>query len=389
MILHIDMDAFYASVEERDRPELCGLPLVVGGSPQGRGVVAAANYAARKYGVRSAMPAARAARLCPDLIFLPARHVYYAEVSRAIRSIFQRYTPLVEPLALDEAFLDVTHSRKLFGTAAEIGRHIKSDIKNELQLTASVGVATTKFVAKVASDMDKPDGFVVVPPGTEQEFLDALPVSKLWGVGRVMQGELDALGIATIRDLRRVPCQRVVRLFGKSGERIWQLAHGVDKRRVVPDHEGKSISHETTFDEDIADPEFLREWLLELTEQVARRLRRNRLKGRTVSIKIRFADFKTITRARTLPRPTDITQELWRVGSALLAKDPIGGDRGIRLLGLAVTGLGTGDSTQPDLFGDRTGDKQGKIDAVSDAVRERFGEAALRRATGLKCGRRA
>jgi DNA polymerase IV len=258
MILHVDMDAFYASVEEREHPDLAGKPLIVGGMPAGRGVVAAANYEVRKYGVHSAMPTATALRLCPQATVIPPRLSFYAEVSGQIRDIFDHYTPLVEPLSLDEAFLDVTGSEALFGASVDIGREIKLAIRKDLHLTASVGVAPNKFLAKIASDIDKPDGFVVVDEDRVQDFLDPLPVGRLWGVGRVTSRVFDRLGIETIGDVRRVPVDEMRQHFGQTGEHLWQLAHGIDERRVVPDRDAKSISHETTFAEDISDLETLR-----------------------------------------------------------------------------------------------------------------------------------
>ena len=319
MILHVDMDAFYASVEERDDPSLVGKPVIVGGSAEGRGVVAAANYEVRKFGVHSAMASARAKRLCPHAVFIKPRMNHYAEISQQIRTIFEEFTPLVEPLSLDEAFLDATGSESLFGSAANIGRQIKQRIRSELGLVASVGVAPNKFVAKIASDLNKPDGFLVVQPGEVQAFLDPLPVGRLWGVGKVTGQVFDRLGIRTIGQLRQLPIESLNDLFGSSGEHYWRLAHGMDDRQVVPDREAKSISHETTFAEDIADRDVLRAWLTELAEQVARRLRRHALKGRTVELKVRFADFQTITRSLTLPEPTNITQELLQAGAELLA----------------------------------------------------------------------
>lgn len=384
MILHIDMDAFYASVEERDCPELTGIPVVVGGTPEGRGVVAAANYQARKYGIHSAMPAATARRLCRNLVFVPARHDYYGRVSQQIREIFHRYTPLVEPLSLDEAFLDVSESQRLFGSAATIAHAIKRRIAEELSLTASVGVAPNKFLAKIASDLDKPDGFVVVDPDYVQEFLDPLPVGRLWGVGRVSSKALQRNGVNTIGDLRRQPRHRLQELLGKVGEHLWRLAHGIDNRPVVPDQEAKSISHETTFATDISDQDILQGWLSELTEQVGRRLRRYQLRGRTVQIKIRFADFKTVTRAQTIAEPTNITQELWQVAVGLLEKGLPARHPGVRLLGAGVSGFEHDGTAQGELFDEGRRQRQGRLDALSDSVSERFGVAALRRGTDLK-----
>jgi DNA polymerase-4 len=379
MILHVDMDAFYASIEERDRPELVGRPLIVGGSPEGRGVVAAANYVVREFGVHSAMPTATALRLCPQAVVLPPRMGYYADVSRRIRSVFFRYTPLVEPLALDEAFLDVTGSAALFGPAAEIGRRIKEDILREVGLVASVGVAPNKFLAKIASDLKKPDALVVVDPERVQEFLDPLPVGRLWGVGRVTAGGLERMGARTIGELRRFPPEELRRRCGAQGEHFCRLAHGLDERRVVPDREAKSISHETTFPADLRDPDALRAWLWELAEQVGRRLRRHRLRGRTVQLKLRFADFRTITRARTLPEATNITREIGQTATELLAQALPSRHCGARLLGVGVTGFENSERTQRSLFEDADRQKQSQIDAVADAIQAKFGAAALTR----------
>jgi DNA polymerase-4 len=383
MILHIDMDAFYASIEERDRPGLRGKPMVVGGNPHKRGVVAAANYAARYFGIHSAMPTAQAKRLCPHLIVLPPRHGYYAQVSQHIRDIFHRYTPLVEPLSLDEAFLDVTHSQQLFGEPARIGWRIKREIRDELTLTASVGVAHNKFLAKVASDASKPDGFLVITPANAQAFLDPLPVSKLWGVGKVGNRRLEKLGIHTIRELRATPRSVLEDLFGSWGEPLSELAQGLDDRPVIPDHKAKSLSHETTFAEDITDIEALRGWLLDLTRQVAARLRCNSLRGRTVHLKIRFSNFRTITRSHTLAQSTDITQELWNAALELLTRNLPIPPRGVRLLGFSVSGFDSAESRQADLFCESENARNVRLDTVSDWIQKRFGPAALARATEL------
>jgi len=382
MILHVDMDAFYASVEERDDPSLVGKPVIVGGSAEGRGVVAAANYEVRKYGVHSAMSAARARRLCPQAIFIKPRMNHYAEVSHQIRAIFEEFTPLIEPLSLDEAFLDATGSEPLFGAAAEIGRLIKERIKSELRLIASVGVAPNKFVAKIASDINKPDGFLVVQPGQVQAFLDPLPVGRIWGVGKVTGQAFDRLGIRTIGQLRQFSAQTLNELFGNSGEHYWRLAHGMDDRSVVPDREARSISHETTFAEDIGDREVLLAWLTELTEQVARRLRRHGLKGRTVELKVRFADFQTITRSLTLPEPTNITQELLQGATQLLATKLPQQHLPVRLLGFGVTGLGDTGRSQRQLFDEPDRERHRQLDRVTDQISEKFGRLALRRGGG-------
>lgn len=379
MILHVDMDAFYASVEERDDPSLVGKPVIVGGSAEGRGVVCAANYEARKFGVHSAMAAARAVKLCPRAIFLKPRMSHYAAVSRQIREIFEHFTPVVEPLSLDEAFLDVAGSQLLFGTAAAIGQQIKQRIRDELHLVASVGVAPNKFLAKIASDLQKPDGFVVIEPARIQEVLDPLPVGRIWGVGKVTGRMFDQLGIRTIGHLRQLSLAALNDLFGSSGEHYWQLSRGIDDRRVIPDREAKSISHETTFSHDIDDVEILHAWLVELAEQVARRVRRHEIKARTVEIKVRFADFRTINRSTTLAEPTNITQELLAAGSQLLKTRLPPRHLPVRLLGFGVSGFDASGVSQGQLFGEEERLRQRELDVVADKIAERFGKAAIRR----------
>ena len=384
MIIHVDMDAFYASVEMREQPGLAKLPVVVGGSAQGRGVVAAANYAARKYGIHSAMPMAQAQRLCPQLVTLPVRMPLYSKISQQIREIFQRYTPEIEPLSLDEAFLEVTASERLFGDAVTIGKKIKHDIANELSLTASVGIAPSKFVAKIASDIDKPNGFVVVSKEEVQAFLDPLPVSRLWGVGKVTGGEFERLGIHTIKQLRQQPLQALQYRFGKFGEHIWNLAQGIDPRKIVTDSRAKSISNETTFAVDISERSVLQNHLLELTEQVAFRLRQQGFYARTVQIKLRFADFKTITRAMSLPGHSQTTKELWQAAKALLDTALAGRPRAIRLLGMGTSGLSRQPSgvQQADLFSHPEQEKQRELDQLADQIKNRFGQISIHR--GLK-----
>jgi DNA polymerase-4 len=378
MILHVDMDAFYASVEIRDRPELAGRPVVVGGSPDGRGVVAAASYVARRFGIRSAMPAAQARRLCPQAVFLPSRIAHYAEISGQIRAIFERYTPIVEPLSLDEAFLDVRSSEKLFGPSDQVGQRIKNDIRGELNLVASVGVAPNKFLAKLASDLHKPDGFLVVNPEDIETFLDPLPVNRLWGVGNATDRALHRLGLRTIGQLRRLPRDWLVRQFGHLGEHLWRLARGRDERPVVAARQAKSVSHETTFEHDIGDPLVLRTWLRSLAEQVGFRLRQSQYRGRTVVIKVRYGDFTTITRSHTLAEATDITDDLWRHAGQLFERLlPLRAP--VRLLGVGVADLQQPQQQQPDLFGEAPPVRKQELDRVADAIRTRFGKRALRR----------
>lgn len=384
MILHVDMDAFYASVEERDRPELAGKPLIVGGTPDQRGVVAAANYVVRKSGVHSAMPTSTALRLCPQAIVLPVRMSYYAEISEQIREIFFRYTPLVEPLSLDEAFLDVTGSEQLFGLARDIALRIKQEIRKETGLVASVGVAPNKFLAKIASDLKKPNALVVVEADQVLEFLEPLPIGRLWGVGGATNREFQRMGVRTIGDIRRLDLETLARQFGQTGERFWELAHGRDGRKVVSDREAKSISHETTFPTNIHDAEILQSWMQELTEQVARRLRHSELRGRTVQLKLRFADFRTITRSQTLSHPTNVTYELWHIVSALLCQGLPQQHCGVRLLGVGVSSLESRQQPrQLSLFNEDLHQKQGRLDAVADQVQDRFGSGMLMRGSGL------
>ncbi len=382
MILHVDMDAFYASVEERDQPQLVGHPVIVGGTPEGRGVVAAANYVARTFGVHSAMPAVQAKRLCPHAIFLRPRMEHYAEVSAKIRSVFERYTPLVEPLSLDEAFLDVTGSESLHGPALKIAQDIKHEIRDSLSLVASVGVAPNKFLAKIASDLEKPDGLVVVDPVQIQAFLDPLPVKRLWGVGKVTGKVFEQLGIQTIGQLRQLSVERLQQHFGNSGLHFWELAHGIDKRAVTPEQEAKSISHEKTFTSDIEDPSLLRAWLLELTEQVTCRLRRHDLKAKTVNLKVRYDDFHTVTRSHTLSAPTNVTEEIWKAASMLFDRMPSRQLR-LRLLGVGVSNLVQRAKAQLVLFVDAERERQSRLDEVADDIKAKFGSVSLQRASGI------
>ena len=376
--------AFYASVEIRDRPELRGKPVVVGGTPQGRGVVAAACYEARKFRVHSAMPAATALRLCPQVVFLSPRMQHYSEVSEQLRDIFDRFTPLVEPLSLDEAFLDVTGSEAIYGPSIEIGRQIRAAIRSELDLIASVGVAPNKFLAKVASDLEKPAGFVVVDPERIQDFLDPLPVNRLWGVGKVTGKVLSRLGVRTIRDVRTLSEDFLSQQFGEHGQQLWRLAHGLDERPVVPYRQAKSISHETTFAVDIESRDIQRAWVVELAEQVAWRLRRSDLSGRTVHLKVRFSDFRTVTRAKTLANATHVTAEI--AGAALeLLTDRIATNepQAVRLLGVGVSGFDDSEQRQRTLFDESEHAAAQKLDAAADEIRRRFGGGSLTRGSNL------
>lgn len=374
-ILHVDMDAFYASVEQRDEPEYRGQPVIVGGLGR-RGVVSAASYEARKYGVYSALPMSRARRLCPDGIYVRTRMSHYRQISRQVFSVFRRYTPLVEGLSLDEAFLDVTESQRLFGDIRDIARRVVDDIREETELTASVGMAPNKFLAKLASDLEKPAGFVRVDPDGVQAFLDPLPVTRIWGIGKRSREKLEAVGIRTIADLRQAPDTQLDSLFGRHARRYRDLAEGRDDRPVVPDGEEKSMSQECTYEVDIADLSRLYGELLGFAESVAGRLRRAGLRGRTVTVKIREPDFRTHTRSRSLEHATSDTRMLYQTGRDLLNRwwdeHP---DTRVRLLGLGASML-SGDD-QADLF--QTGPATGEVDKIVDEVREKFGGEALKR----------
>ncbi len=349
-ILHVDMDAFYASIEIRDNPSLAGLPVCVGGPSDARGVISAASYAARTYGVRSAMPTAEARRLCPDLVLLPPDFDRYTAVSREIMAIFRSYTPLVEPLSLDEAFLDVSGCERLFGDAPTIGRAIKRDILRTCGLVASVGVAPSKFLAKIASDLDKPDGFRVILPNEVRAVLDPLPVSKIFGVGPRAALRLEALGVTTVGDLARRPRAEVVAEFGATGVWIHDLAHGIDTRRVTPRREEKSHGIERTFPTDISDREELRLVLLSFCEDVAFGLRDKGLRGRTITLKARYGDFTTVTRTKTLDHPTNLGPRFYATVRELLQRVPPGA---LRLIGLQISNLqDVRAPLQEKLFGD-------------------------------------
>jgi len=385
-IVHVDMDAFYASVEECDRPELRGQPLVVGGNPAGRGVVAAASYAARAFGIHSAMPAVEARRRCPQAVFLRPRMARYVEVSREIHAIFRRYTPEVESLSLDEAFLDLRASWRLFGAATHVARRIKREIRDEIGLVASVGVAPNKFLAKIASDVDKPDGLVLVESEAVQDFLDPLPVSRIWGVGRVTGRRLRELGIEQVRDLRRRSKEGLMAEFGSSGAHLWALSRGMDDRPVISERAAKSVGHEITFAQDLVVLREMQGYLNDLAEKVARRLRRKGLAGKTVQLKLRYADFRTISRRRTFSEATDRGAEFRETAYDLLTRALQERDAPVRLLGVAVSGLEIHRPVQAGLF-TAEDDRQRRqaADAVLDRAADRVGEDVLRR--GMKIGR--
>ena len=377
-ILHVDMDAFYASVEVLDDPSLAGRPVIVGGSTEGRGVVSAASYEARAFGVHSAMPAGQARRLCPEGVFLPGRMERYLEVSRQIFTVFRDFTPLVEGLSVDEAFMDVTGCQRLFGPAQSIGWAIKNRIREEVGLTASVGLAPNKFLAKLASDLEKPDGFVVFTAADARRRLSVLPVGRLWGVGKVTEGELQRLGIRTVADLLATPRDLVLRRFGDHGRHLLDLAVGHDERPVVPDHEARSVGNEVTFAEDIADPERLREMVDHLAEKVAWRLRKQGVKARTVTLKARYPDFTTPTRSLTLAHATQSTTEIRNAARLLLEHRLERRGRPLRLVGVSTSGLAAENAGQGTLFAPPDEVRDARLDTVMDEVNERFGKIMRR-----------
>jgi DNA polymerase-4 len=404
-ILHVDLDAFYASVEVLDNPALAGKPVLVGGTGL-RGVVAAASYEARRFGVHSAMPMARARRLCPQAIVLPPRFDVYEAKSRAVHEIFKAFTPIIEPIALDEAFLDVTGSlpkaahaapvggappvpRGLFGTGAEIGAAIRARVRAEVGLIASVGVAPNKLLAKLASDDAKPDGMLVVDPSHPLAFLHPHPVGRLWGVGPATLARLERFGVESIGDLAALPEASLIDALGRAhGHQLHELASGRDDRPVEPDRETKSIGQEETFPRDVSDREALRREVLRMAERVGARLRDHDLAGRTVTLKVRFPDFRTITRSATLPEPFSVSAEIARLALGLLEKVDVTG--GIRLLGVTVSNLTAAAAHQESLFGESTeGTEDGaQIQSALDAVRARFGSDAVGSAALLGPGDR-
>jgi DNA polymerase-4 len=388
------MDAFFAAVELLRHPELRGQPVIVGGAGQ-RGVVAAASYEARAYGIHSAMPSIQAKRRCPHAVFLPGDHAHYSEVSGRVMALFAEVSPLVEPLSLDEAFLDVTGARKLHGDAVTIAHRLRTRVQETEGLTCSVGVAANKFLAKLASEAAKPraslagtqpgEGVTVVWPGTELAFLHPLPVSRLWGVGPATLTKLERLGVATVGDLAALPVEPLVAALGDAnGRHLHALAHGVDDRAVEPDRALKSIGHEETFARDHHDPEILAREAVRMADAVGSRLRKAGVVGRTITVKVRFADFRTITRSTTLEAATDVSADVAREAKRLLGGvDP---GQGVRLLGVTVSNL-SADSTRQLTLDDAARDESWEdADRAVDDIRSRFGRAAIGPASSLAEG---
>jgi DNA polymerase-4 len=387
-IIHVDMDAFFAAVEMRDHPQYRGKPVIIGGDPLRdlRSVVSTASYEARKFGVHSAMPLMQAYRLCPQGIFLRGNMARYGEVSREIMAIFARYTPLVEPLSVDEAFLDVSGCEGLFGPPEEIAARIQQDIEQELQLTASVGVAPNKFLAKLASDLQKPRGFTVIRPQEVEAVLAPLPVEKLWGVGEKTAVKLRNMGIDTVGQLTSLPENLLAAAFGKMGAALRHLARGEDFRPVESSRAAKSVSRETTFPRDVTDMDKLRAVILELADDVACTLRASQFLAGTVTLKLRYGNFETITRQGQLPAPACLTKPIYNKALELLAKVNLQG-RGIRLIGVGTGGLENSQgSRQLSFFEDSGLAREEKIAEAIDKVSARYGSGAVKRAALLKKG---
>lgn len=378
-IIHVDMDAFFASVEQLDNPELKDRPVIVGGSVEQRGVVAAASYAARKFGIHSAMPMSQALKVCPNAIVMPVRMKRYVEISNRIHEIFSRYTSQIEPISLDEAFLDVTGSIQLFGSAEKIGRRIKDEIKAELGLVASVGIASNKFLAKLASDLEKPDGFVIIKEQNKQKILDPLPISKIWGVGKVTEKALKTAGINTIKQLRQTQPEYLKTILGNQATDILSLAQGIDNREVESVHITKSISSEHTFAVDIDDKGILLSVLLGQVEEVAYRLRKSGFEAKTITLKLRYGNFETITRSSTLDKATNVTETLWQEAKAVFLKWHKKSAGSLRLLGFGTSGLVTEGTGQKELFINHEEEKQKRIDKAFDKIKDRYGDDAVRR----------
>lgn len=384
-IIHIDMDAFYASVEQKDRPEYKGQPVIVGGSPEKRGVVSAASYEARRFGVHSAMPTSQARRLCPGGIFLPVRMERYQEVSNQIFQLLSEYTPLIEPLSLDESFLDVTASERLFGPALEIARAMKRKIFEATELRASAGVAPNKFLAKIASDLRKPDGLVEIGPEEVQGFLQDLPIGRLWGVGKRTEEVLKKMGIQRVGQLGAFPPASIEKTLGRFGLELMALARGEDDRPVEPQSAPKSISQEETFTPDLFDGEKMHRVILDQAERVGWELRKQKLRGSTVTLKVRYPDFSLVTRSFTLPQATDQGIEIYRTALQLLTRTEALRKKA-RLLGVGVSNLRhRDDPEQLPLFDARREKIERSLEAM-DRIWEKFGPQAIQRASLLEEG---
>ncbi len=389
IIVHVDMDAFFAAVEQLMNPSLRGKPVIVGADPKGgkgRGVVSTASYEARKYGVHSAMPISRAYALCPHGIYLRPNGKAYARYSRQVVEILQQFSPQLEQISIDEAFLDVTHSVHLWPSVTALGQAIKERIVQETGLTASVGIAPSKSVAKIASDFQKPDGLTVVPPEKVLEFLGALPIRKLWGVGEKTLQHLQALGVNTVAQLREIPLEVLTAQFGKGGAHLYAMARGLDDRPVGEEETVKSVSNEHTFDTDVTDAELLVDTLMVLAEKVAHRLRQQNIRGKTIHLKLRYFNFRTLTRSRTLPIYTALTEEIFTVARELLESN-WDYQTPVRLLGVGVSHLVSEQQVQLSIW-DVENEKKLKAEKVLDELQQKFGPMGLTHARSLGARRK-
>lgn len=375
-ILHVDMDAFFAAIEVRDDPSLRGKPLLIGGTG-GRGVVSTASYEARVFGCHSAMPMAVALRLCPQAVVMKPNGAKIRAASDHVFRVLERYTHQVQPVSVDEAFLDVTGSRRLFGDGPAIAAAIRAAIQNEIGLTASVGVAPNKFLAKLASDLDKPDGLTVIMRETVDTILPPLLIGRIWGIGKVSAGRLNGLGVHTIGDLRARTPEWFDQHLGSWGRRVRELIHGFDDRPVESDSQAKSIGHEETFGTNLIEPDAVRGVLLEQAEAVGLRLRRHQLFAGGVTVKIRFGDFKTITRSKVLPNPTDTTSDIYAASVGLFNAWAHDGFQSVRLIGTQATTLAR--EAQMGLFTQSATERQRKLDGTLDAIKNRYGKGAIGR----------
>ncbi|MFK7788510.1 MAG: DNA polymerase IV [Phycisphaeraceae bacterium] len=378
-ILHVDMDQFFAAIAVLDDPSLKGKPVLVGGGGP-RGVLSTASYEARQFGCRSAMPTTVALRLCPDAVLVKVPGERIREMSAQLFDILDRVSPLVQPLSCDEAFIDATGSQRLLGPPEAIARLIKQQVRDELKLTASVGVAPNKFLAKLASDLEKPDGLTVIPPdpASIQRILAPLPIGRMWGVGPATEAKLNRRGVRTFADLRRLTEQELSQDTGDDATRLYRLSRGIDDRAVIPSREAKSIGQEQTFREDIRDADHIRAIMLTQAEDVTRRLRHKHLLARGVTVKIRFGDFQTITRSITLDRPTDLTDELYHSAIALFDKWAKHNFQPVRLIGVTAGPL-THEDPQPDLFADPQREKKKQVEQTLDLIKSKFGKRAVHR----------
>ncbi|OQX83186.1 hypothetical protein B6D60_10880 [candidate division KSB1 bacterium 4484_87] len=384
IILHIDMDAFFAAIEELDHPDYRGKPVVVGADPKGgtgRGVVSTCNYEARKYGIHSAMPISQAYRRCPYAIYVFPRMRRYVEMSKIIHKIFYEFTPLVEPISIDEAFLDVSGCTRLFGSPEEIAKSIKKRIKAATGLTGSVGVAPSKFVAKIASDLEKPDGLVIVKPEKVKEFLSPLPISKMWGVGKKTEETLIKMGIDTIGRMAAMSREKIVKQLGKIGLHFWYLANGIDDRDVHTESTRKSVSLENTFLEDVDDEATIEKMIRSLSDNVSRILRKKNLKGKTLTLKIRLEDFSTFTRSRSFNEFIDSSALISKTALQLYSKFDRKGKK-VRLLGIGISNLNTIVGDQMNFF-DQQKEEEKKIDRVIDLIQNKFGADLIKKASLL------